>query len=270
MNFNFQIKIKKRFYIFVGFLLCALGFIWFSDPEISSKPDPSILAATVSSFSDSSVPELIEAEDNSSLSGTGSENDIASYQPVTISHTVEEGDTLQSIASTYHADPQTIVDYPPNEIGENITLSLGQVLIIPNGYIDTPPPIIPVAKGSGIFSWPTKGVISQYAFWWHPGAIDIANSIGTPIYSAYSGRIIKVENFTTGYGKHVVVEHTDGYTTLYAHMLDINVVVGQTVNQGTRLGSIGSTGRSTGPHLHFEVRKNGEAVDPMTLLPSKI
>lgn len=259
-----KIKIKSRFYVFLGFILLSAGFILYSRIGSSAvqKTQTSVLAAA---DADLNTYSLVEPED--SPLGNKIHNDIAKYEPVTISHTVQEGDTLQSVAEKYHADPQTIADYPYNEFDENFSVTNGQILIIPNGYIDTPPPEIPVAIGTGLFSWPARGVISQYAFWWHPGAIDIAIPMGTPITAAYPGKVITVERWGTGYGWHVVIEHSSGYTSLYAHMSRLDVVKGQTVQRGTRLGLSGTTGRSTGPHLHFEVKKQGNTVDPMSLLP---
>lgn len=261
---NVELKIKKRFYIFLFFVILSGGFILYSNRYNAHKmEDSQVLAAT-----DADLDTYSLVEPNNSSVGNKIQNDIAKYEPVTISHTVEDGDTLQSIAQKYHADPQTIVDYPYNKLDEDFSLTKDQIIIIPNGYVDTPPPDIPVAIGSGLFSWPARGMISQYAFWWHPGAIDIAIPMGTPIAAAYPGKVVSVQRLGTGYGWHVIIEHSGGYTTLYGHMSRLDIVVGQVVSRGTMLGLSGSTGRSTGPHLHFEVKKQGNAVDPMSLLPS--
>lgn len=189
------------------------------------------------------------------------------HNEITIAHTVQKGDSLAAIANKYHADPQTIIDYPYNSISDDLTLKTGQVIIVPNGFIDNPPASPIPARGTGQFAWPAAGNISQYASWWHPGAIDIAAEMGTPIKAADNGKVIKVEKASTGYGWHVILDHEDGLTSLYAHMSKINVEVGQNVSKGDLLGSVGSTGRSTGFHLHFEVHKDGKPIDPMTLLP---
>lgn len=229
--------------------------------------EPKAEGKTVAVRGATSSYDLIEA-----ISYTGG-SDISSYQPVTISYTVATGDSLASIAAKYHADAQTILDYPYNEIPDDLTLKVGQVLIIPNGYIDAPPPEPPIAKGSGILAWPfnlTQGKpnISQYAYWWHQGAIDVAADTGTPVRAADSGRVVTLERWSTGYGWHIVLDHGNGLTSLYAHLSQMNVEIEQNVSKGQIIGLVGSTGRSTGPHLHFEVRKNGQPVDPMTLLPS--
>lgn len=190
----------------------------------------------------------------------------APHDEITISHTVQPGDSLAAIGAKYHADPQTIIDYPYNSIGNDLKLKVGQVIIIPNGSIDNPAPTPAIPTSTGQFAWPTTGNISQYASWWHPGAIDIAAPIGTPIRAVYNGRVIKVEKLTTGYGWHVITDHEDGLTSLYAHMSEIKVEQGQTISKDDVIGLVGSTGRSTGPHLHFEVKRGTTYVDPMTLL----
>ena len=99
----------------------------------------------------------------------------------------------------------------------------------------------------------------------HTG-IDIAAPYGKPISCADSGEVI-YSGWWDGYGKAVVIDHGRGYTTVYGHMSRIYAQVGQTVTKGETIGLVGSTGFSTGPHLHFEIRVNGKPVDPMPYLP---
>jgi murein DD-endopeptidase MepM/ murein hydrolase activator NlpD len=129
------------------------------------------------------------------------------------------------------------------------------------------------STGSGVPSaagliWPVNGaVVSGYGMRWgrlHEG-IDIAASTGTPIWAAAAGTVIYA-GWLGGYGNLVVVDHGNGLSTAYAHASAILVAVGQTVSQGETLSLIGSTGNSSGPHLHFEVRVNGVAVDPLLYL----
>jgi len=260
--------VNNNYYLIATFLPAVIVGVFLATRIQNSPPaliEPKAEGKTVAVRGVTSSYDLIEQR--SSAYGSVS-SAISDYQPVTISHKVSEGDSLASVASEYHADAQTIVDYPYNEIGDDLTLRVGQVLIIPNGYIEQAPPPPPVAKGSGIFTWPAAGSISQYAYWWHQGAIDIVADAGTPVRAADNGRVVTVERLTTGYGYHVVLDHQTGYTSLYAHLSQINVELGQKISKGHVIGAIGSTGRSTGPHLHFEVRENGQPVDPMTLLPS--
>ena len=114
-------------------------------------------------------------------------------------------------------------------------------------------------SSAGLRIDPIAGVKS-----FHTGT-DMACPTGTPILAAMSGRVT-----TTGinrvYGNYVIIDHGNGYQTLYAHMSKIIASKGQWVSQGTRIGLVGSTGYSTGPHLHFTVYKNGKLIDPMTVL----
>ncbi|MGI5874479.1 MAG: murein hydrolase activator EnvC family protein [Bacillota bacterium] len=127
--------------------------------------------------------------------------------------------------------------------------------------------------GSGVFGWPLAiqgRVSSNFGYRIHPisgtrrlhAGVDIAAPAGTPILAAESGTVIRVQNLSTGYGHNVIVAHGSNISTLYGHMSSINVSVGQTVSRGQRLGGVGSTGASTGNHLHFEVRVNGSPVSP--------
>ena len=122
-------------------------------------------------------------------------------------------------------------------------------------------------SASGLI-WPVGGPItSPFGMRWgslHPG-IDIAAASGTPIEAAASGRVI-VAAYSGGYGNLVVIDHGNGLATAYAHQSQIAVGVGETVRQGQTIGYVGSTGFSTGPHLHFEVRVNGAPADPMGYL----
>ena len=123
------------------------------------------------------------------------------------------------------------------------------------------------------YAWPTKGVFtSGYGWRWgrmHKG-IDIANNVGTPIHAAKSGLITFSGWSSGGYGYMVEIAHPDGSKTRYAHNSRLLVKKGQLVPQGSKISLMGSTGRSTGPHLHFEIRRaGGAALDPMALLPAR-
>jgi len=129
------------------------------------------------------------------------------------------------------------------------------------------------SSGAGVSStagliWPVSGpVTSGFGMRWgrmHEG-IDIAASIGTPVHAAAAGTVIYA-SWMTGYGNLVVVDHGNGLATAYAHASALLVRVGQAVAQGQTVSLVGSTGNSTGPHLHFEVRVNGVAVDPLLYL----
>lgn len=128
--------------------------------------------------------------------------------------------------------------------------------------------VIP-SRGVGSFKWPTVGgyVSSHMGMRWgrmHRG-IDIAQPTNRTIMAADNGVVVSAGSHET-YGNKIVIDHNNGYQTLYAHLSSIDVKVGQTVSQGTKIGVMGSTGRSTGVHLHFEVTKNGSLVNPMSVL----
>ncbi|MDN4608916.1 peptidoglycan DD-metalloendopeptidase family protein [Sporosarcina highlanderae] len=128
--------------------------------------------------------------------------------------------------------------------------------------------VIP-SRGTGKFMWPADGgyVSSQMGKRWgrvHQG-IDIARPSSRSIFAADNGVVTSVGRHGT-YGNRIIISHNNGYKTLYAHLAKIDVKVGQTVPKGTRIGVMGSTGRSTGMHLHFEVFKNGSNINPLTVL----
>jgi murein DD-endopeptidase MepM/ murein hydrolase activator NlpD len=131
------------------------------------------------------------------------------------------------------------------------------------------------AHGSGQFIWPVHGTItSPFGYRtnpfggapdFHPG-LDIAADMGTPILAADSGRII-IAGWVSGYGNYIAIDHGGGISTGYGHCSRIDVSLGQDVQRGQVIGAVGSTGHSTGPHVHFEVRVNGRPVDPAPRLP---
>jgi murein DD-endopeptidase MepM/ murein hydrolase activator NlpD len=127
-------------------------------------------------------------------------------------------------------------------------------------YSGTLPP--GALTGTGEFRWPTEGRITQRAWHCHH-AVDIANPEGTPIYAADSGYVVVVGWKQGGYGKVVIVNHGNGFQTLYAHLSVISVSVGESVTKGQQVGLMGNTGHSTGSHLHFEIRKGSQLQDPL-------
>lgn len=194
--------------------------------------------------------------------------------PVTgVVHKVKEGDTVYSIAKKYKTDPQKIVNFPFNDFSdlETFALNVGQTLIVPDGVQPEAPPVryaIPpsvFAGGTGQFQWPVGGAITQYPVWYHM-ALDIANPAAPGIAAADNGIVTVVEYMRYGYGEHIIVDHGNGFQTLYAHLSDIYVQPGNRVGRGQIIGRMGSSGRSTGVHLHFEVRKSGITINPLLYL----
>ena len=119
--------------------------------------------------------------------------------------------------------------------------------------------------GSGNFRWPTQGWLSQGFHLGHR-AIDIAAPLGSPVRAADRGVVIRAGWNNQGYGNLVIIDHQIDYVTLYGHLSEIYVTDGQIVGAGDLIGAVGSTGNSTGPHLHFEIRDFGQLSDPLVLL----
>lgn len=126
-----------------------------------------------------------------------------------------------------------------------------------------------------LVAWPSSGKVVSgfgprlhpiFGVWRNHNGIDLDGDTGDPVRAALVGEVI-IAGWRNGFGNTVVLNHFDGYTTLYAHLSKISVSVGQEVDHGQRIGSVGSTGWSTGPHLHFEIRIDGKAVDPMPYMP---
>lgn len=204
--------------------------------------------------------------------------------PVTgVSHIVKSGDSLESVAKRYTAESQAIVDFPFNDVPDDFTLRVGQVLIVPEGSPpEVPAPLKPrpqpkyLAQGPASpafsapfgahFIWPAGGGITQYYAWYHPG-IDIANRAAPGIAASDGGTVI-VAGWPdgSGYGNRVVIDHGNGYRSLYAHLSNVYVSVGESISRGQLIGQMGSTGRSTGTHLHLEIHFKGVAVNPLSIL----
>ncbi|MGD0328391.1 MAG: peptidoglycan DD-metalloendopeptidase family protein [Minisyncoccia bacterium] len=180
---------------------------------------------------------------------------------------VAKGDTLKSIAKKYGADANEIAQF--NGLDSSAPLAVGSTIIIPGGELSIPAPSSrssraarePYLGGSGpeqasYYSNPVPGaILTQGLHGWN--AVDLGAARGTPIHAAADGTIIVARNngaWNGGYGNYVVITHDNGTQTLYAHMTHSIVSPGQPVLSGQIIGYVGSTGESTGPHLHFEVR----------------
>ena len=206
-----------------------------------------------------------------------------------VRHKVTRGETIYSIGKKYGLDGsqvQMIVDYPFNEFlnDETFELVVGQYLMVPQGVIANKvattttgslsgtssygsiTPDAGTVSATGSFIWPAAGRITQGYYFYHK-AIDIANRAAGPILAADAG-VVTVAGWVDGYGygNRVMVDHGNGYQTLYAHLSVVQVQVGQRVKRGDVLGQMGNTGRSTGTHLHFEIRQGGALMNPLNYL----
>ena len=185
-----------------------------------------------------------------------------------IYYTVKAGDTLESIAAQYSTTTSNISFV--NELFTD-TLAPNSVLFIPGAKLDW---VNRQEINGDLFIWPVTGrITSSYGYRTDPFAgtrqfhtgLDISAVEGTPIKAAMAGRVSQI-GYDDSYGNHVLITHHSGYRTLYAHMSVIRVKAGAYVETGERIGDVGNTGQSTGPHLHFTVYKDGVTVNPRVLM----
>jgi len=209
---------------------------------------------------------------------------------------VQPGDKLETLAKFYGVAVDAIVNWPGNDLDpDQPELKEGQLLMVPGGHREFVQFVVPQIKravrralsggsdpgpgqcaggytggsiGSGYFIWPANShYLSGNNYWSGHQAIDIAAGLGDPIYAADSGVVVFAGPSFWGYGNMVVVDHSNGWNTLYAHLSQWNVSCGQSVLQGNLLGLAGSTGNSSGPHLHFEMNYQGSRPNPWNYLP---
>ena len=199
-----------------------------------------------------------------------------------IYHTVAKGDTLKAIATKYEADLEYIIECLYNNLDpENPQIATGDKIIVPGGV----KPYIPLQvtaysgpkpkdakRGTGIFAWPTSGRLTdRFGFAtrsgrWH-GGLDIAAYKGAPVFASDSGFVTFAGWSKSGYGNLIIIDHGNGFETRYAHLQAFYVTAGQSVAKGTQIAAMGSTGNSTGAHLHFEIRAKGVRKNPQLYLP---
>jgi murein DD-endopeptidase MepM/ murein hydrolase activator NlpD len=179
-------------------------------------------------------------------------------------HQVIEGDTIESIAAGYGVVEADITDYPPNALYPPFELKPGREIIVPFGRkeLDVPQPSLALDSP---LAWPVSGPITQEYHADHL-AVDIGGPYGTTVYAAADGEVTYARWAETGYGYTLIIDHGEGMETWYSHLKGTYLHSGF-VERGTPIGEMGSTGRSTGPHVHFEVRVNGEQLNPLDYLP---
>lgn len=207
----------------------------------------------------------------------------------------EVGNGLNGVAKFYGVEPQVIVDWPDNNLDPATlgdwslpNIAEGTMIFIPGGYAEVPDWLPQVSRdtpavatsygegycgevngvsGTGSFVWPTtETYLSGYDYSSIHHGIDIAGSIGNPVYASDAGVIVYAGWNSSGYGNLIIVDHDNGWQTVYGHLDQILVNCGQSVGQGDEIGLLGTTGNSSGPHLHFEMRKDGGYENPWNYL----
>lgn len=193
-------------------------------------------------------------------------------------HQVGGGDTIAGIAATFQTDPQLILNHPLNELDpDNPVIQPGQWLVVPGGrkpikartvtaFVYDGPTPEGAEVGTGVFAWPASGNISQGFHGYHPG-VDIAGWLGAPVLAADAGYVAYSGWDGTGYGLSVVIDHGNGFQTLYAHLQTSYVEPGTSITKGQQIAEMGSSGNSTGPHLHLEIRQGTVQRNPYGFLP---
>ena len=182
--------------------------------------------------------------------------------------TVQPGETVARLADRWGVAPDDIVNYPANNLAAGEEPRAGAKLVIPHGRLDVnlAPPGSPPAGFA--YSWPIRGTVTQGYGPAHP-AVDFGAPYGAKVYAARAGRVVLRQWSPEGYGFLVIVDHGDGSRAYYSHLKGAWANVGDWLPRGGLVGEVGSTGNSTGPHVHFEIRIGGVPQNPLGLLPPK-
>lgn len=206
----------------------------------------------------------------------------------------QEGDTLEGVAEKLEAKSEDIVNWSGNKLDlSNPEIQASSLVMVPGGHREFRQWLVPTiprgaagvssalygsgvcpggyegAYGTGAFIWPASNhSLSGNDFWSGHLAIDIAAGQGASIYAADSGVVVFSGPASGGYGNMIMIDHGNGYQTLYGHLSQVNAGCGRSVQKGQIIAIAGNTGKSTGPHLHFEVRYLGGFINPWFVLPA--
>ena len=186
-------------------------------------------------------------------------------------YTIKQNENIEDVASKYDIQLNRILAF--NKIDEISDIEIGDDIFLPGAKYTLDERI---EKFGQMFSLPVTvtRISSLFGYRVHPitkvrtkhTGVDIPGSLNTPVYAARKGKVI-FAGYSGGYGNLVIVRHDKGYTTYYGHLNKITTKIGANVGVGVMIGRMGSTGNSTGSHLHFEVRRNGEALNPIDFIP---
>ena len=184
-------------------------------------------------------------------------------------HTIRRGETLWDIARHYHISLNQLRQLNPDKKASNLTI--GDQINLPRGTSRLAVATSSVQPSRSIaarFAWPIRGSITSTYGWRSSGfhhGLDVAGDLGDPVRASAGGVVSFTGNMGL-YGNTVIIDHTGGMQTLYAHLQTIKIKSGDRVRGGEVIASVGNTGRSTGPHLHFEIRRDSERYDPLAYL----
>lgn len=259
------------------------------------KPEHSVITYTVQALDTPiGIAELFEIKPETLLGGNAFLSEEASalqtgnilvILPIDgVMHDVLDGDSLESVAGQYGVTPEDIIAYAPNNLEFPYRLYPDTQIMVPGGtrevWFWTAPQapsrtstsdstgsgISPLVQGTGTFIWPVGYRRITQAYWYGHPAIDVGVPEGTPLYASDTGTVTWAGWNVYGYGNLIVINHGNGYETYYGHLNGINVYPGQVVTQGQHIGATGNTGRSSGPHLHFEIRLYNSMLLPLAYL----
>jgi LysM repeat protein len=199
-------------------------------------------------------------------------------------HTVDRGETVETIAELYQIPAADIIAYESNNLEFPYRLQPDSQILVPGAQIGqfywTAPKAVAgsgnqqwAVRGTGTYVWPITGRCVTNFYWFGHPALDVALPIGSPVVASDRGTVTWA-SWASGpyfdYGNLIVINHGNGYETLYAHLSSINVYAGQVVQQGEYIGATGNTGRSSGPHIHFEIRYNDFRDNPLNYLSGPV
>lgn len=248
--------------------------------QVSDTDTPNSIAEQYGISADTLIGGNPNISRESNLLQTGADLVILPVDGVL--HIVQAGETLESIADLYNVTVDDIVSYEPNNLEAPFLRLLPESeLVIPGAtigqfYFKAPKSVGNSGGtqqwevvGTGTYVWPVAGrCITQYYSGFHPG-LDVSMSEGAAVVASDTGTVTYA-SYAAGtyydYGNLIVINHGNGFETFYAHLSGINVYPGQIVYQGDVIGATGNTGRSSGPHIHFEIRNNDFRTDPLSRL----
>jgi len=184
-----------------------------------------------------------------------------------IYHEVKRGETLWKISKAYGTGMREIAKF--NKLPDASRINTGQLIFIP--YAEEKLETVGLHTGEDTFTWPIKGRVISFFGTLKDGVknkgIDIAAKSGTGITASRSGRVTFCDEKVKGFGKTVIIDHGNGYSTVYAHISEILTKAGSHVRQGSIIARVGETGRAKTPSLHFEIRKKHKPENPFYYLP---